>query len=227
MCEVLKIAAVGCALALLLASPASASASDGSKTVSADKAKMLAKAGVLTKKDLAGYEQERLTATKQDDKAEAALYKCLGVPAPAFTARNRGFSYASPAEPMDIETLADVANSTKAAKRYFRAVKSAKAPGCLEEQLAAFAERNGSQAHGVKIVAKKITVRGVDGAIAFRYRATFEGQFGSLKITYCQILMRVGQTEITLRNDRYDGKHPGLKLLSSLTERLVKRVRAV
>jgi hypothetical protein len=46
-------------------------------------------------------------------------------------------------------------------------------------------------------------------------------------MNYCQLLFRIGPTEILLRNDRYDGKAPGLALLNSLTERLVERVRAV
>ncbi len=223
----LKMAAIGGALSLVLSFASPAGAGPMLQVIDEDQARNLAKAGVLAKNDLRGYERERLRAGQQDDSSEVTLYKCLGLKAPVFAARNRGFSYASPEEAMSIETSADVASSAKAAKRFITAMNSEKAPRCLEEQMSAFAESNGASVKNVKITPKKISVSGADGAVAFRSRATFEGEFGSLKFHYSQIFLRVGPTEVSLRNDRYDGRTPGLALLASLTERLVKRVEAV
>lgn len=221
-----RLFAGGCALVVLLA-PAPALAAAHSSTIDATKAKKLAAAGVLTRADFRGYERERLRPSKEDDRNEADFYTCVGAKAPVYAARNRGYSYAAPNAPMDVETSADVARSVTAAKRHLQAAQSAKAPECLRQQLAEFAAEEGGSVSGARISSRKITVGGDDGAITFHCRATFNGPFGVLNLNYRQVVFLVGQTEITLTQTRYDGKDPGLKRIRSLTDRLVLRVQAI
>jgi hypothetical protein len=212
------LAAAGCALTVL-AIPATANAA----TLSTSQAKKLAKAGVLTQKDLPGWEFEATEVAPTDAADEAALYKCLGLSKPSFTARNRGYDIGGSTG--FIDSSADVAPSTAKAKAYLTALQSKKGASCLKKQIVAQFVQLGASATDFKVTVKAvpIIVAKADQDVAFHIVETFSG----ITIDGYQIEARVGRTEISLSPATMDGTKPSLAQGTSLTEKLVKRVRAI
>jgi hypothetical protein len=215
------LAAGGCALAVL-ATPATATAATA-HTLSASEAKKLAKAGVLTTKDLKGWEFEPVEVGATDDKDEAAMYKCLGLSKPSFTARNRGYDIGSADRPRFIESSADVVSSISAAKAYFTALQSKKGAGCVKKLIVGALSDQGAPVVAVSVKAVSITVSGADMGVAFHI---VEASKGFVLDGYL-IQALVGRTEITVSPVQIGGGTPGLSQGRSLTRTVVKRVRAL
>jgi hypothetical protein len=214
------LAAGGCALALL-AVPATANAA----TTSTGHAKKLAKAGVLTQKDLKGWEFEAIQAAPTDAADEAAMYKCLGLSKPSFTARNRGYDIGSPDVARYIESAADVASSTARAKAYFKALQSKKGTGCVKKQIVAQLVHLGAPAADIKVSVKAVPITVAKAAqdVAFHIVESV----GGYAIDGYAIQARVGATEIVVSSGQMDGAKPSLAQAKSLIQTAVKRVRAV
>jgi hypothetical protein len=218
------LAAGGCALAVL-ALPATAGVASA-HTISAGEAKKLAKAGVLTPKDLKGWEFEATEVAPTDAHDEAAMYKCLGLAKPSFTVRNRGYDIGSGSQPEFIDSSADVASSTSRAKAYFKAMQSKKGAGCVKQFLTAQLVHEGAPAGQVSVSVKAvpITVSKADQDVAFHI---VESVSGTTYYTGYLIQALVGRTEITVNPVRIDGATPSLSQGRSLAQILVKRVRAI
>jgi hypothetical protein len=212
------LAAGGCALAVL-AVPATANAA----TVSTSHAKKLAKAGALTAKDLKGWEFEASEVSPTDAKDEAALFKCLGLSKPSFTARNRGFDIASPNLAREIDSYVDVASSTARAKAYMTALQSKKGASCLDKAITAQFTDLGAPNVKVTVKAVKITVAKADQDAAFHIVASV----GGIPLEGYMIAARVGQTVVHVDPVQFDGTNASLAQGKSLIQTAVKRVRAI
>jgi hypothetical protein len=212
------LAAGGCALAVL-AMPATANAA----TLSTSQAKKLAKAAVLTPKDLKGWEFEASKVEPGDNADEKAMYKCLGLAKPSFTARNRGYSISSPSQPLEIDSSADVASSTARATAYLKAQQSKKGASCAKKLIVDGLTGLGAQDVKVSVKQVPITVAGADRDVAFHVAVSGTG----LAIDGYVIEAQVGRTEISVSPVRFDGSKPSLAQSRALTETLVKRVRAL
>lgn len=212
------LAAGGCALAVL-AVPATAQAA----TTSTGHAKKLAKAGVLTAKDLKGWEFEAITAAPTDAKEEAALYKCLGLAKPSFTARNLGYDIGGTTG--FIDSSADVASSIARAKAYFKAMQSKKGAGCVQKFMTTQLIDQGAPPAQISVSVKAvpITVKKADQDLAFHVVESL----GGVTLNGYVIQARVGQTEITVSPVQVDGTNPSLAQGKSLIETVVKRVHAL
>jgi hypothetical protein len=212
------LAAGGCALAVL-ALPTTAHAA-----MTATEAKKLAKAGVLNpKKDLKGWEFEAAEVAPTDPEDEAAMYKCLGLSTPSFTARTRGYDIGSGTLPRFIESSADVTSSTAKAKAYFKAMQSNKGAGCVKKFLTAQLIHEGAPSPKVSVKAVPITVSKADKDVAFHFVESAAG------VTYDGYLIQalVGRTEITISPVQVADGKPSLSQGRSLTETLVKRVCSI
>lgn len=192
--------------------------------ISKDRAKKLAKAGVLTKTDLKGWTQEAAESDPDDAADTKAYYKCLGAKVPTYLAKNKGYSYSK--DPVIIDSSAQVVSSVTAANADLKAIKSSKAPACYEKQLTVAIERAGAKVKSMSVKAVTVSVKGADGAHAFQIKAVldFGDQLATLNGYDLSVL--VGQTEIAVSPGRYDGKSPTLKQSTDLAAVATKRVRA-
>lgn len=220
-----RVAAAAWILLLPLSVPGAASAWDQTADgISKTQAKKLAKAGVLTTKDLPGYTAEALTEDAGDVADEKAYFKCLGAKYPTFLARNLGLTYSK--GELNIDSSADVASSVSAAKADLKAIKSSKAPACYKKGITAFLKRTGFTVKSVSVERSSVTVKGADGATAFHIRAEIQFQDMLFRLDGYDVSVLVGQTEITVSPGRLDGKAPSLKQSVALAEKVAKRVRA-
>lgn len=218
----------GCVLAALLSPTAAVATGNaaGQPAVSKEKAQKLAKAGVLTKKDMTGFTAEKNTADPTDAEDEAWYYACLGGKGvPTYVARNHGFSYSKGAQTLD--SSADVVKSAKIGKADFKLVAGKKAPGCMKKAFARGLEREGGAIESVKIKKIAVDVEGADLAIGYRYDILASIQGVLIRLVGHDLYVLVGPTEITLSPGRFDGKMPGLAKSEALAEKLVARVKAV
>jgi hypothetical protein len=215
----LRALAAGCCALTVLAVPATANAA----TLSTSQAKKLAKAGVLTPKDLKGWQFEAPDVDPSNTTDEAALYKCLGLSKPSFTTRNRGYAISSPTQPLEIDSSADVASSTAKATAYVKALQSAKGAGCVRKIFVAEFTHLGAPEVKVSVKAVPITVARADRDVAFH----IVGSVAGVSFDGYLIDAVVGRTEISVSPARFDGSKPSLSQSRALTETLVKRVRAI
>lgn len=187
-------------------------------------AKKLAKAGVLTKADLKGYTSEAQPVDRAEAADERAFYKCVGVKAPSYLARNVGVSFTKGS--LTIDSSADVASSVTVAKSDLKAIKSTKSPACFRKSILALLERSGATVKSVSVKRESATVKGADGVSLLHIKAVADFGGTPLKLDGYLLSVLVGQTEITVSPGRFDGKSPSLKQSTALAQIVIERVRA-
>lgn len=199
-------------LAAASANPAAAVAA-----LTEPEARAIANAGVVQQGDLpAGYFPPPTAAKQASDESEAAFYKCVGVPAPTYLARNQGpvFVYAekvgSPGgTSTQVDSSADVASSLAEATANQASLRSEKAAECFRQQLADTIGRSGATESQVGAKLEAATVKGADEAwayhFAFAYKQNGQQAGGNgyvLGVRVGQALMKVtyagGGRELTL-----------------------------
>lgn len=217
------------ALAVALVAPAlPAQAETGSTTrpaITRTEAQQRAKAGVLTRADLPQYEVERNTRDATDAQFDVALYKCIGVKAPKYLARNPGRSFTSGS--LSIDSSADVVATVKAATADMKAVGSKKGAACYEGFLKQYFVEQGAEVESFSVTKIPVAVANADQAFAFRITGAFSVEGTPLLLEALLVAARVGQTEIVVSPGRFGGGMPSLKQSKALTNKLAKRVAAI
>ncbi len=219
--------AAGLAAALVTtAVPAEATSTAPTRAeITKTEAQRLAKAGVLTKADLPQYEVERNTPDANDAQIESGLYRCIGVRAPKYLARNPGKSFTS--GNLTIDSSADVLASVKQATADMKAVGSKKGAACYEGFFKQYFVEQGAEVQSFSVRKIALTVANADQAFAFRIRGTLSVEGTPLLLEALLVAARVGQTEIVVSPGRFGGGTPSLKQSKALTNKLAKRVAAI
>jgi hypothetical protein len=223
----MRVALVTSAVVAALLAPGAAVAapeSAQSSTISEQRARTLAKAGILTKADLKGYEAAATEPSAGDIKEEKAFHACLGKAAPKHLARNPGFTYAK--DGLAIDSSADVFGPVSAATADVKALASAKAPACFKQRMAALFKRYEFTVHELKVTRAAVTVANSDAAAALKVTAMVQETDIMYYFTSYLVAARVGQTKIIVSPRRFDDYPLSLKKAAALAGVAAGRVRA-
>jgi hypothetical protein len=204
--------------------PAGAAGTDATQVaITQAKAEKLAKAGVLTTKDLKTFRSEPY----EEDSPEyiADFYGCLGAKPPKYLAKNPGRSFDKRA--LTIDSSAYVVNTPKAAKADFRAVMTKKGDSCLARAFRFAFEQEGATVDSIKVRRFALSIPGTD--LAFGQRYVMSGSFDGFPFAVVGLTLNalVGQTQMSVGPTRYDGREPSLTQATSLVNKVVQRVRAL
>jgi hypothetical protein len=230
MCERPFLAA-GCIVTLLVVMTGPAVAAEGVGNTTAQsaikpaKAQRLATAGVLTAKDMPGFTATAQSAPAHWTADQRAIYKCLGAKIPTYAVRNFGTAFT--ADPMEVDSSADVISTVAAAQADMAALTSGKATGCVKQQLVRVLKRAGATINALTVKRIEVTVKGADAVFAYRYTVKFTLNRTQAKLVGHEINFLVGQTEIDLSPHIYNAPQPSVDTTLILAKRLAKRVRAV
>jgi hypothetical protein len=197
----------------------------GGVAITTTKAKKLAKAGVLTTRDMPGFEVAPQPSDPHDAADELAVHRCLGIEVPTFAARNSGRAFT--AGPLEVDSSADVIATVSGAKAHMRALTSTKAPGCIKKEIVRVLKRQGAAINSVTVTPIAVKATGADAVFAYRYTAKITVQRQQFKLVGHELDLRVGQTEITISPGVYNAPGPSLKTTITLANKLAKRVRAI
>ena len=220
--------AAGVVLASLLspiAADAASTTPSAANAISKDKAKKLAKAALLKKTDLPGYQSGRQQADPTDAQYDAALYDCVGAVKPKYIVDNPGLAFTK--GQLEIDSQASVVDTGKHAKADAKALNTAKGATCYQQVLRSAFEDQGVIVNTISVKLAKATVEGVRTAFAFKYDLTGTINGAPIRLQGFDLNVLVGQTEVGLSIYRYDGKRPKLNQLVLLAAPLVERIRAV
>ncbi|MGQ0845409.1 MAG: hypothetical protein ACT4QF_14890 [Sporichthyaceae bacterium] len=200
-------------------SPSSSAAPGAALSLST--AKTLAKAGVLTSADLAGWTKAAQTQDAEDDAVEKSAKECLNLALTPYLHRDLGFTYTKGT--VEVSSDADVTSTAEQATAEFAALGGDKAADCYRDALATVFPPDAKLE--VEVVEPK--VQGADDAIGFRLAAEFAGPAGQIVFSGYEIAALVGQTMIWL-NSAEESATPAYKLadLTALAAKLVTRVDA-
>ena len=193
-------------------------------TLSLDKAKALAAAAVLTSADLPGYTSKPQTHDASDDATEKQVEACLGLTVPHYVTRNLGTSYSKGTD--EIDSGADVVESTAVAQQQLQGLLSSKAPTCFIRTL-----KTALASAGITFVsgsAKRVplTVPGSDGAFGFRLAVVAKAQGRTINITSYETGSLVGQVEIDVTLVSVGPSSLTLADVTALATKATARVRS-
>jgi len=203
-------------------------AGNANAAVSKTHAKHLAKAGVLTKKDLPGW-----TATPDagdgpftagDDVIDKQVTKCLGATEPKVIVENAGLDFAKGLQ--EIDSSSSVVKSAKSAAAYLKASTSAKGAACFTKYFPAAMKNEGVTVSHLSVKAVRVKVSGADHAAGLHIIATITTPQGPVPLEFNQLGALVGATEIDLTGVGFAHKAPKFSQLEGLAHKLVKRVHA-
>ena len=193
-------------------------------TLSLDKAKALAAAAVLTSADLPGYTSKPQTHDASDDATEKQVEACIGLTEPHYVTRNIGMAYSKGTD--EIDSSADVVESTAVAQQQLHGLLSSKAPTCFIRTL-----KTALGSSGITFVsgsAKRVplTVAGSDGAFGFRLAVVAKAQGRTINITGYETGSLVGQVEIDVTLISVGPSSVTLADVTALATKATARVRS-
>lgn len=203
------------------ASPVAGPSSTGEPRLSPDALRKLAAAGLLQKTDLPGWSASPIQHNAGDDPFEQDLYRCLGVPAQRFLARNYGTAFTK--DKSEIDTSVDIVESAAMAHDTAQAARGAKGPECFGSEIAATSKNDGAALKGLTVAPVVASIPGADEVFAFHITAKILNTGGPVDIYILDA--SVGRTELTVSE-----VIPGGTVSSSEVDRLgalvVARVKA-
>lgn len=170
-------------------------------------AKAIANAGVVMRQDLpANSFTPPRSESEPDRKEEAAFYRCLGVAQPTYLARNSGLKFirgddigTPDAWTLEVDSQADVADSTSDAVKDQLNMRTAKAVSCYREKLTRALSRNlrgAPKAVAVELV--QAAVAGADEAWAYKLSFTVASMGEDVSGNGYVVGSRVGQALLSV-----------------------------
>lgn len=192
---------------LVAAGTGSAGAATNGATLTEPQARAIVNAGVVMRQDLpTDYFSPPRSANEPDRKQEAAFYRCLGEQAPKYLARNVGGKYlwadgiGSPqAKTLEVDSRADVTDSTAAAVRNQATWRTPKAIGCYRDGLMKAMSRNlRGTPKAITVELVEASVAGADEAWAYQVSFTVRSQGRDVNGNGYVVGSRVGQALLTL-----------------------------
>lgn len=219
--------AVGAAalLSLLTACGGSAKTSSPNRTpapLTAEKGQALATAAVLTGADMPGFTPKKQTHDASDVASENRITSCLGRGTPTYLARDFGTSFTRGR--LEVDSSADVAQGSAAARADLAAITGSKAKGCLETEFGSLLSTSGATLTSFSLTPETIVVPG--SAAAFAFKIAIAGTAGGqrLNIRGYQVGCLVGQVEIDVDVIDFSGSaaftlDQAVALLKTVTDR--------
>lgn len=210
------VALAGCA--------GSSTAKKAKPALTAEKAKVVAAAGVLTDADLPGYTSEAQTHDASDDASDKALATCLGIPVGTFLARDFGKAFHKGT--LEVDSSVDIATSAKDAQAQLAAISGGKGVGCLKTLLGGLIGSSGATVTSIELTPVSPAVQGADGSFGYQIAVALTAAGQTVTIKGFELGALVGQVEIDITDIATGGEPLGLEDSVALLNKVVARVTA-